>query len=60
MQLPKLEKKPIKDRYEMKYEPNYIDNVEKLFINPYLVNENELYTDYIENKKSKIPLNFFI
>ncbi len=60
MQLPKLEKKPIKDRYEMKYEPNYIDNVEKLFINPYLVNESELYTDYIENKKSKIPLNFFI
>ncbi len=59
-ELPKLYRKPIRDPFEIKYEPNYIDNVEKLFIKPYLVNDNELYTDYIENKKSKIPLNFII
>lgn len=36
IQLPKLDKKLTK-------EPNYIDNFEKLFINPYLVNDDELY-----------------
>ena len=53
IQLPKLDKKPTK-------EPNYIDNFEQLFINLYLVNDDELYIYYIENKKSLIHLNINI
>ena len=51
IQLPKLDKKPTK-------EPNYIDNFEQLFINLYLVNDDELYIYYIENKKSIIPFKY--
>jgi hypothetical protein len=58
--LPKLEKKPPIDRFPIKYKDNYIDNVEKHFINPYLNKGNVIYNDFLENKKSKIPFNFII
>ena len=58
--LPKLDKKPPIDRFPIKYKENYIDNVEKNFINPYLNKGNVIYNDFLENKKSKIPFNFII
>jgi hypothetical protein len=57
--LPKIEKKKPVDRYPIKIEKNYIENIENKYINPFVNNDNIIYTELIENKKSKIPLNFF-
>ena len=58
--LPKLKKKPPIDKFPIKYHSNYIDQVEKCFIKPYLNKDNIIYEDYIENKQSKIPFNFIM
>ena len=58
--LPKLEKKQLKDYHAIKLEKNYIDNVEKLYINPYFDKNNVIYTEYLKNSRSKIPLNIII
>ena len=55
--LPKIEKKQLKDFHAIKLEKNYIDNVEKLYIKPYSDKNNVVYTDYLKNSRSKIPLN---
>ena len=60
IQLPKLKKKPPIDKFPIKYHSNYIDQVEKSFIKPYLNKDNIIYEDYIENKQSKIPFNFLM
>ena len=57
--LPKIEKKKPIDRYPIKIEKNYIENIENKYINPFVNNDNIIYTELIENKRSKIPLNFF-
>jgi hypothetical protein len=57
--LPKIEKKKPIDRYPIKIEKNYIEKIENKYINPFVNNENIIYTELIENKRSKIPLNFF-
>ena len=48
------------DKYPIHYDNNYIDEVEKKYIKPYLSKENIIYKEYIENKKSKTPFNFII
>ena len=53
-------KKIYKDKYPIHYDYNYIDEVEKKFIKPYLSKDNIIYKEYIENKKSKTPFNFII
>ena len=55
--LPKIEKIQPKDFHAIKLEKNYIDNVEKLYIKPYSDKNNVVYTDYLKNSRSKIPLN---
>jgi hypothetical protein len=54
-----IEKKKQIDRYPIKIEKNYIENIENKYINPFVNNDNIIYTELIENKRSKIPLNFF-
>lgn len=59
--LPKIERKQLVDYNALKYDTRYIDSIENRFICPYLnKNKYSVYTDFIENKKSKIPLNFII
>ena len=58
--LPKIERRQMRDFHAMKYDTRYIDKVEEKFINPFLSRDNLIYCDYIENKKSRIPLNFMI
>ena len=58
--LPKLERRQMIDLHAMKYDTRYIDKVEEKFIKPFLSRDNMIYCDYIENKKSRIPLNFMI
>ena len=58
--LPKLKKKTPIDKFPIKYHSNYIDQVEKFFIKPYLNKDNIIYEEYIENKQSKIPFNFIM
>ena len=53
-------KKVYKDKYPIKYDLNYIDEVENKFIKPYLNKNNVVYHDYIVVKKSKTPFNFII
>ena len=53
-------KKVYKDKYPISYDINYIDEVEKKFIKPYLSKNNIIYKEYIPNKKSKTPFNFII
>ena len=53
-------KKVYIDKYPISYDLNYIDEVEKKFIKPYLSKNNIVYKDYIVNKKSKTPFNFII
>ena len=53
-------KKVLKDSSPLYYDLNYIDEVEKKYIKPFLSNNNVKYRDYIENKKSKAPFNFII
>ena len=53
-------KKVYKDKYPIKYDLNYIDEVENKFIKPYLSKNNVVYHDYIVVKKSKTPFNFII
>ena len=53
-------KKVFKDNSPLYYDLNYIDEVEKKYIKPFLSNNNIKYRDYIENKKSKAPFNFII
>ena len=53
-------KKVYKDKYPIKYDLNYIDEVENKFIKPYLNKNNVVYHDYIVIKKSKTPFNFII
>lgn len=60
IQLPKLKKNPPKDKFPIKYKSNYIDQVEKNFIKPYLNKDNIIYDDFLENKRSRIPFNFII
>ena len=55
--LPKIEKKQLKDFHAIKLEKNYIDNVENLYIKPYFDKNNVVYTDYLKDSRSKIPLN---
>ncbi len=55
--MPKIEKIQPKDFHAIKLEKNYIDNVEKLYIKPYSDKNNVVYTDYLKNSRSKIPLN---
>ena len=57
--LPKI-KKEFRDEGPLYYDLNYIDEVEKKYIKPYLSNNSIIYRDYIENKKSKAPFNFII
>jgi len=57
--LPKIEKRKPIDKHPIKIEKNYIENIENKYINPFVSNDNIVYTELIENKKSKIPLNFF-
>ena len=58
--LPKIERRQLIDFHAMKYDTRYIDKVEEKFINPFLSRDNMIYCDYVENKKSRIPLNFMI
>ena len=58
-ELPKI-KKVYKDYNEIKYKPGYIDEVEKLFIKPYLSKSKEKYIDFVKIEKSKVPFNFII
>lgn len=59
--LPTIKRKQLVDYNALKYDTHYIDTIESRFICPYLnKNKYSVYTDYIENKKSKIPLNFII
>ena len=58
--LPKIERRQLVDFHAMKYDTRYIDKVEEKFIKPFLSRDNMIYCDYIENKKSRIPLNFMI
>ena len=53
-------KKMFKDKSPLYYDLNYIDDVENKYIKPYLSNNNIVYREYIENKKSKAPFNFII
>ena len=53
-------KKVYKDEFPISYDYNYIDEVEKKYIKPYLSKDNIVYKEYIENKKSKAPFNFII
>ena len=53
-------KKVYKDEFPIYYDYNYIDEIEKKYIKPYLSKDNIVYKDYIENKKSKAPFNFII
>ena len=53
-------KKHFVDKSPLYYDLNYIDEVEKKYIKPFLSNSNIKYRDYIENKKSKAPFNFII
>ena len=53
-------KKVYIDKYPISYDLNYIDEVEKKFIKPYLSKNTIVYHDYITNKKSKTPFNFII
>ena len=53
-------KKVYIDKYPISYDLNYVDEVEKKFIKPYLSKNNIVYKDYIVNKKSKTPFNFII
>ena len=53
-------KKVYRDLYPISYDINYIDEVEKKFIKPYLSKNTIVYHDYIVNKKSKTPFNFII
>ena len=54
------QKKIYIDKFPIKYNMNYIDEVEKKFIKPFLSGNNVIYRDYIEIKKSKTPFNFII
>lgn len=58
--LPKLAKKKVIDPFPLIYETKYIDKVEDKFIKPYYNDNNEFYTEFVENKKSKIPLLFML
>ena len=40
--------------------PNYIDEVEKKYIRPYIMKENKSFVDFVENKKNKILFYFII
>ena len=53
-------KKVTRDKNPLYYDLGYIDEVENKFIKPFLSNDNIIYTDFIENKKSKAPFNFII
>ena len=53
-------KKMFKDKSPLYYDLNYIDDVENKYIKPFLSNNNIVYREYIENKKSKAPFNFII
>ena len=53
-------KKIYRDLYPINYDSNYIDEVEKKFIKPYLSKNTIVYHEYIANKKSKTPFNFII
>ena len=53
-------KKVVKDRNPIHYDLGYIDEVENKYIKPFLSKDNIIYTDFIENKKSKAPFNFYI
>lgn len=53
-------KKVVRDYNPIHYDIGYIDEVENKFIKPYLSKDNIIYTDFIENKKSKAPFNFII
>lgn len=54
-------KKVVKDDPNgIKYDIGYIDEVEKLYIKPYLKKDNKKYVDYVPMDRSKIPFNFII
>ena len=53
-------KKVVRDRNPIYYDIGYIDEVENKYIKPFLSKDNIIYTDFIENKRSKAPFNFYI
>ena len=53
-------KKVVRDKNPIYYDLGYIDEVENKYIKPFLSKDNIIYTDFIENKRSKAPFNFYI